>query len=469
MATGGDVKPKDTVSTRSATGKGKPVDYKQMLHGNYGEARWTGTEFDSDQSSVETDTGMYQDDVRRPEEDTIMGTSKLREKSPPLPRGDLDFQLAAEEEELTILRRQLEGAKKEEQLLKRRSEADELRRQIEAQHRSNARLRGMPKSDSFQNESKDKKAKSKESIKFDFPNNEDININTLRKSKKLRKLVKQDLKKLSLLDDGSSDSSESSKSGQTELKGTSVSADTQGHKRVKIKKSDPVLPQESADTDVSNSYESSDSSSDTGKKKKNKKKSGIRAKASDTVRFPQKYPQAYLKYEFINSNISFEKLDLNLFIAGELEIISSPKIKEVERSGRINLLKKIMYLSTSYDFKTLKSYYAACLNEIEIGLKTWKDDFQQIESAILSKHIPRSFKKSQFKNKEDTENKKASDEKLWFCGLYNRNKCLQKVSHTERKFGKFHYAHHICATCWQKDAKKLEHPECSSACPYSKM
>ena len=35
----------------------------------------------------------------------------------------------------------------------------------------------------------------------------------------------------------------------------------------------------------------------------------------------------------------------------------------MERSGRINLLKKMMYLNTSYDFRTLKSYYAACLNE----------------------------------------------------------------------------------------------------------
>lgn len=209
------------------------------------------------------------------------------------------------------------------------------------------------------------------------------------------------------------------------------------------------------------------------KRKIKRKKSGIRAKASDTVRFPQKYPQAYLKYEFISSNISFEKLDMNLFIAGELEIIGSSKIKEVERSGRINLLKKIMYLSTSYDFKTLKSYYAACLNEIELGLKTWKDDFQQIESAILSKHIPKQgnqfSKKYSIKSKEDSENKKASGEKLWFCALYNRNKCQQKASHTERKFGKFHYAHHICATCWQKDEKKLEHPECSTACPYAKM
>ena len=174
------------------------------------------------------------------------------------------------------------------------------------------------------------------------------------------------------------------------------------------------------DSDTSLSYESSDSSSSADKKKKRKKKkSGIKAKASDTVRFPQKYPQAYLRYEYTSSSISFEKLDFNLFIAGELEICTSTKIKEVERSGRLNLLKRIMYLNSSYDFKTLKAFYAACLNEIEIGLKNWDDDFQQIETAILSKHIPKQKFQKKFgikeKSKEDSESKKSSDETVWFC------------------------------------------------------
>ena len=144
------------------------------------------------------------------------------------------------------------------------------------------------------------------------------------------------------------------------------------------KKPSKSAAQKSSESDISISYESSDSSSSSSskkKKKKNKKKkSGIRAKASDTVHYPQKHPQAYLKYEFTSSNLAFQSLEMNLFCAGELQIIESTKITEAERTGRISLLKKIMYLNTSYDFKTLKSYYAACLNEIEIGHKTWKND-----------------------------------------------------------------------------------------------
>ena len=81
------------------------------------------------------------------------------------------------------------------------------------------------------------------------------------------------------------------------------------------------------------------------------------------MRKSQRYPQAHLRYEYVSSNVSFEKLDLNLFLAGEIEIISDRRRKEKERNGRLDLLKKIMYLSTSYDFNTLKSYYAAVLRK----------------------------------------------------------------------------------------------------------
>ena len=77
-------------------------------------------------------------------------------------------------------------------------------------------------------------------------------------------------------------------------------------------------------------------------------------------------------------------------MAGEIEIISDKQTKEIEKNGRMELLKKIMYLSTSYEFAVLKSYYAAVLREIELGKKSWKDDFQFIETAILSKTVPKS-------------------------------------------------------------------------------
>ena len=160
----------------------------------------------------------------------------------------------------------------------------------------------------------------------------------LRKNKRLRKAVNKELKRLGLTDDISSESSDKNSENGSKLKGA-LESEALPSKYVKHGSVSKSGKPEDSDTSLSYMYESSDSSSSDAKKKKkkNKKKSGIRAKASDTVHFPKKYSQAYLRYEYTSSSISFEKLDFNLFIALELEICTSAKIKEVERSGRLNL------------------------------------------------------------------------------------------------------------------------------------
>jgi hypothetical protein len=46
-----------------------------------------------------------------------------------------------------------------------------------------------------------------------------------------------------------------------------------------------------------------------------------------------------------------------------------------------------MYLSTSYNFAVhvLRNYYAAFLHKIELGSKTWADDFSYLDTAMLNK------------------------------------------------------------------------------------
>jgi hypothetical protein len=66
----------------------------------------------------------------------------------------------------------------------------------------------------------------------------------------------------------------------------------------------------------------------------------------------QKYPTfsyfliVYIFYVFLD-------LEFNLFVAGELEIISSRNIDKVEKNGRIKLLKKIAYYFELYQCKIL--------------------------------------------------------------------------------------------------------------------
>ena len=75
------------------------------------------------------------------------------------------------------------------------------------------------------------------------------------------------------------------------------------------------------------------------------KKSGITSKAWDKVEEPQLRPHVALLGEGVNGHQpSFSELDFRLFIAGELEIVTSVKTSEAEKIGRLHLLKQLAYL-----------------------------------------------------------------------------------------------------------------------------
>lgn len=104
-------------------------------------------------------------------------------------------------------------------------------------------------------------------------------------------------------------------------------------------------------------------------------------KASDKVKEPQIWPHSVLQFEFVSEHISFNQLEFKMFIAGELEILTS-KISKAEFKGRIRFLKKLVYYANIYDWKRVLQFYAAWLRRIEMGLNSWRDDPAQIEPAI---------------------------------------------------------------------------------------
>jgi hypothetical protein len=126
-----------------------------------------------------------------------------------------------------------------------------------------------------------------------------------------------------------------------------------------------------------------------------------------------------------------------------------------------------MYLSTSYQFSTIKDYYAAVLREIELGNRKWSDDLAYLDTVMLGKATQsQKFNSKSNESAGKSGNDQSSEENVWFCSFYQRNKCQHKTNHMVVVKGKMRNSQHICATCWQKDKQKLEHPECSSACPH---
>jgi len=357
-------------------------------------------------------------------------------------------------EELQRMRAEFDDLEEEESLLRRqRAEADDLRQRLAKKREVVSKLRGeiIP---IYENGGKDanaksakaksakakstKSAKSARQVKKEI---DTLTISDLRKDKKLRKKVQSNINKLGL-DIFGSGSSESEVSGSEE---------------------------DSSSGSGSDSEDESDSEAEKTKKKKSKsKKSGITAKASDKVKKTEKYPQAYLRFEYVNDAVSFENLNVNLFVAGELEIISSSSVKEQEKTARIQLLKKLMYLNSSHDFSVLRSLYAAVLREVETGRLKWGDSFQYVENSVLEKQRVKKTDAWKGKNVVKGKNEKIDSETVWFCSLFQRNKCAHKAPHTMVVKGVMRLAQHICAACWMKDKLKLEHPECSSACPHAR-
>ena len=307
------------------------------------------------------------------------------------------------------------------------------------------------------------KAPTDADIKADI-DTEQVTIDSLRQNPKLQKQVKKELSKLGLKVISLKDESTSSDSESSDTSSTSDS-DLSKKKKKKHKSK-----KNKTDTETSDSSSSEDSDSSKKKKKKHKskkhKKSGINAKSSDKVKDPQRWPHAYLQYEFVNKQVKFDELDFKLFLAGEISIIAADDLSESERKGRLDLLKKIIYYSNTYEFKGLKAFYAAWLREIELKKKSWSDDPQQIETAILSKYLLKNKGFSSFYKKDSSNKTDSNDDKTWFCSDYQRNKCKHRSSHLKVHNGKQKLASHICASCWLKDKKKLEHPECSSSCPH---
>ena len=197
------------------------------------------------------------------------------------------------------------------------------------------------------------------------------------------------------------------------------------------------------------------------------KKSGIFDHPPDQVKFKQAWPQSILQFEYAGSKIEFDQLEFNLFVAGELEIVTSPNVGQIEKKGRLNLLKKIAYYTETYEWEGIKKLYTHIIRQIENGVRTWADDFGNMELPLLIRYVKPESSAISAKLKENPSGYKVGkrgNEISYFCPFYQKNKCSFNSSHTGKFKGVSRYLLHICATCLRQEGKKLAHPECSSAC-----
>lgn len=190
--------------------------------------------------------------------------------------------------------------------------------------------------------------------------------------------------------------------------------------------------------------------------------SGMDAKASNVIKYPQLWPHVALQDEFLGSDLGFMDLDFYLYIAGELELVI-PSTNDPEARGRLWLARQGAYLlHHGYSWDFVRSAYTTILRKIELGILQWDSSFEREYQWFLS----RSNTKPKFSKSSQPTKKPRSKTSTWFCKNFNYNNCPHSENHTETINGRPTLHEHICANCWLKEGTKLVHPSSSSACPH---
>ncbi len=188
------------------------------------------------------------------------------------------------------------------------------------------------------------------------------------------------------------------------------------------------------------------------------KKSGREAKVTDSVVNTLAWPHTQLNY---TNACSFDNIDLALLVAGEITIISSKKITEEEKQGRLELLRLVAYNSKLYQWAAVREFYATILLDIEKGVRNWgsRESYRDAEPNTLYGS-----------RKESSNSNKPAIQKRFFCAQYQTGTCKLGPKHeaTLGADGKKVQVEHFCRACHRTLKTYPMHAECDKICP-SKM
>ena len=219
--------------------------------------------------------------------------------------------------------------------------------------------------------------------------------------------------------------------------------------------------------------------------KKSNLKSGKCAKVDNTdIKKVVRYPHSKLNREFV-SVVEFDQLPLNLFAAGETELILCTK-GEAKRDARLRILLMCLYHSQFLDVKEIREQYDVIMKGIERGEWFWVDNLtDKLDRAldrrarVLDRQVARSRSVevrqiprggvSKKNDKVKPEAKEGFREEVIYCMDFNKGRCPESGSHVGRFAGRDNvFKLHICQRCWMEKSLKVGHPEIDDRCPQFK-
>ena len=207
-------------------------------------------------------------------------------------------------------------------------------------------------------------------------------------------------------------------------------------------------------------------STQTGKKLSTA--SGRDARLRDNVVHPIIWPHAALQYTFMASDITYNKLDFSLLVAGEASIIKAESTRVEEKLGRLNLLEKTAYHTKDYTWQACRSFHETALLEVERGVRTWRSkDYRDLEAGILYRHplvqpgLQQRYDstRQQDNNVRQIDNSRRQQSRRYFCLSFNKGECKHAGSHDGLLGRGNQYLEHFCSSCYRVDRSVKLHPE----------
>ena len=166
-----------------------------------------------------------------------------------------------------------------------------------------------------------------------------------------------------------------------------------------------------------------------------------------------------------DDEVSFSDLDLRLFVAGELNIISSKHIGEKERFARIELLSDMVFNAGHYQWDAVLKLYSAILTRIGDGEIQWGDasQFHRMEQMLL---MPFPLARQQHDQRGSLGRRGRDSERPKYCSEFQKNECGHMGDHMGKFFGEHVLLRHICSKCLKEDGNIMEHPSSALDCPH---
>jgi len=204
-----------------------------------------------------------------------------------------------------------------------------------------------------------------------------------------------------------------------------------------------------------------------GKKQSLNCVSGRDSHIRDSVVCPLIWPHTVLKYQYVSGDVSYQKLDFPLLVAGELKVWGSRATSQQEHLGRRDLLEKVAYYCRDYTWPSILRFHEAALVEVERGERRWDDkDYRDLESSVLYGH--RLQQETQRSNIVRTyaprpDSNYTRQERRFYCLAYNRGECAHAGSHDGIIGRVKQEVEHFCSNCFRNDRLFKLHPE--TKCP----